>query len=425
MKQPIIVREYAQLEVGTVKQESLDKAFITQTDFDFLCSLEEEKAEKSQSFLRINGIKKLKVRNYVGIIETPNAIIEVLPKITEIEEPEQSRRILQKMLAFYLDLPERVANDAHLERYHYPLHEWLMKLFLEKLTILFKKGIRSDYERVEEEQPFLRGQFNIPARMRQPIGRQHIFPIRHDIYSLNRAENRLLKTAVGEVCRLTNDPENWRLSHEYHLLMQDIPRSNHYNHDFKQWRDGRLLAHYQDIRVICEIILTKFSPITTHGEHRGISLLFPMEKLFEKYVAAQVGRYLKSVFNLNLQVCSEYLCKDENFLLKPDMLIKQGDENKLVLDTKWKRLDKGKESITQSDVYQMFAYSQKFACDVVLIYPQCEKLKNDFIFKFFDGKELQVVLFDLTNDVFIFTSNNTSNLVPFLSESYMIKMSSY
>ena len=402
MKRFITVREYAQLEAATsVKSESLDKAFITEADFKVLCQLEQDRADESQSFLCINGINKLKVQNYVGIIETPNVIIEVLPKITEKGGLGQSRQILKKMLACYLNLPERVANETDLERYNYPLHEWIMKLFLEKLTILLKKGIRSDYERVEEEQSFLKGQFNIPARMRQPLGRQHIFPIRHDIYSLNRPENRLLKTAVEEICKLTNDSENWRLSHEYRLIMQDIPRSQNYKDDFKQWRDGRLLAHYQDIKVICEIILSRLTPITTHGTYRGISFLFPMEKLFEKYVAIQIRKQLEPDAILHEQMNGEYLChykEDQNrFGLEPDLLI-ENNGKKLILDTKWKRLDKGKDSISQADVYQMFAYSHKFACDVVLVYPQCEKFTESLAFQFFDGRKLSAVPFNLADE---------------------------
>ncbi|MFO1416097.1 MAG: hypothetical protein U1F28_02650 [Acinetobacter sp.] len=86
-----------------------------------MCQLEQDRADESQSFLCINGINKLKVKNYVGIIETPNVNIEVLPKITEKGGLGQSRQILKKMLACYLNLPERVANETDLERYNYPL----------------------------------------------------------------------------------------------------------------------------------------------------------------------------------------------------------------------------------------------------------------------------------------------------------------
>jgi 5-methylcytosine-specific restriction enzyme subunit McrC len=44
------------------------------------------------------------------------------------------------------------------------------------------------------------------------------------------------------------------------------------------------MAHYQAIKPWCELILNKQMPIAVSGEWQGMSLLFPMEKLFEKYV---------------------------------------------------------------------------------------------------------------------------------------------
>ena len=41
------------------------------------------------------------------------------------------------------------------------------------------------------------------------------------------------------------------------------------------------MAHYQAIKPWCELILNQQMPIAVSGEWRGMSLLFPMEKLFE------------------------------------------------------------------------------------------------------------------------------------------------
>lgn len=60
-------------------------------------------------------------------------------------------------------------------------------------------------------------------------------------------------------------------------------------------------------------------------------------------------------------------------MLKPDLYI----ENETILDTKWKIPDSNedkKHGITQSDLYQMFAYACKFKIhDIKLIYPLCER----------------------------------------------------
>ena len=45
---------------------------------------------------------------------------------------------------------------------------------------------------------------------------------------------------------------------------------------------------------------------------------------------------------------------------------------KWIMDTKWKELslEEAKEGVSQSDLYQMYAYANCYACnDVVLVYP--------------------------------------------------------
>lgn len=50
--------------------------------------------------------------------------------------------------------------------------------------------------------------------MRQPLTKKHIFPIEHDVYEVNRPENRLLRTALEVVCKRakTQVIGNWHKS---------------------------------------------------------------------------------------------------------------------------------------------------------------------------------------------------------------------
>lgn len=127
--------------------------------------------------------------------------------------------------------------------------------------------------------------------MRQPPSQRHIFPIEHDVYEVNRAENRLIRTALEIVCK-TKDGANWRLAQELRLMTGEIPKSQNIQHDFRQWQSGRLLALYEQIRPWTELILGEYMPVSTHGIARGMSLLFPMERLFEVYVGRKIQRLL-------------------------------------------------------------------------------------------------------------------------------------
>jgi 5-methylcytosine-specific restriction enzyme subunit McrC len=274
------------------------------------------------------------------------------------------------------------------------------------LDHLVKRGLRFDYQRVEEEQRFLRGQLDVVKQMRQPPGRAHIFNIRHDLFLPDRPENRLLKSALMRVCRTTQQSDTWRLSHELASLLAQIPDSKDTQSDFRQWRNDRLMAHYQPVRPWCELVLGEHMPLTVRGKTHGISLLFPMEKLFERFVETRLRQQLPAHCALTAQARSLSLCSHgdkDMFQLRPDFLVRQGQKAVLVLDAKWKLISSAnranKYGLNQSDFYQMFAYGHKYLAghgEMVLIYPRTANFLEVLTpFDFSDGLRLWAAPFDL------------------------------
>lgn len=284
-----------------------------------------------------------------------------------------------------------------------------MGQFLAELDLLVKRGVRFDYQRIEEEQRFLRGQLNVVAQMRQPPGRQHHFQIRHDVFLPDRAENRLVKLALEQVAKSTQNAANWRLANELRAMLADVPASRKVSQDLRAWSLDRLMAHYQAIKPWCELILNQQMPIAVSGEWRGMSLLFPMEKLFEQYVEDWLRRRRVPGVHLTPQASRHSLCQHDGsamFRLEPDLLLQQGQQA-WVLDTKWKRLDsadrQNKYGLSQADFYQLFAYGQKYLAgrgEMALIYPMTAQFTQALPpFDFSPELRLWVLPFDLDNDV--------------------------
>lgn len=406
MRAHITVREYARLTTEPVK-DSLDCAQVSPSAFEWLCELSASFSRAGAALVQQDGRRALKLDSYVGVIETPCGMrLEVLPKHTgRTDCLKESRQLLQRMIATALDLPARQVGAADLQLFDASLSEWVMRQFLEALDYLVKRGLRFDYQRVEEEQRFLRGQLNVAAQMRQPPGRQHHFQIRHDLFLPDRPENRLLRLALDRVCKSTGEPGNWRLAHELRSLLQEIPASRDVRQDFKQWRGDRLMAHYQPIRPWCELILGEQSPLSVSGDWRGISLLFPMERLFERHVEVLLRKQLPSGARLLPQRARHSLCthRDEPmFRLKPDLLLEH-EGLTWVLDTKWKLIDAAARErnygLSQADFYQLYAYGQSYLQgqgEMVLIYPRTERFREPLEpFAFSAQLRLWVLPFDL------------------------------
>ena len=415
MNTSVIVREYARLTTAPVRPGNLDHASISETAFDWLCELSASFNRAGATLLQVEGRRCLKWDSYVGVIETPcGTRLEILPKHFERDDCViKSRALLRKLIQTALSLKPRQVSVTSLQLYDAPLTEWVMGQFLNELDVLVKRGVRFDYTRVEEERPYLRGQLNVVAQLRQPPGRQHHFQVRHDVYLPDRAENRLLKCALEQVARLTQLPANWRLANELRALLAQIPSSRHVAQDFRLWGRDRLMAHYASIKPWCELILNQQMPVAVQGAWQGMSLLFPMERLFENYVQQWLGERLALGAKLTAQAAKADLCRHGSsgmFRLRPDLLIDTA-EQRWVLDTKWKRVDQrnaGKNyNLKQRDFYQLFAYGHKYRSagkvpTLVLIYPFWAGLQRALpVFDYGDGLRLWVLPFDLERECLV------------------------
>jgi 5-methylcytosine-specific restriction enzyme subunit McrC len=381
------VREYARLTTDRGASESLDCGIVSDVTLDWLQDLTAS-WKGSDPVALIDGHRSLKLGSHVGFLQSPSGeTIEILPKTRLGEDdPAEARKILQKMLLATMGIKPRVAGVANLLRKDEPLHEWIFSQFLGELQYLISRGLRFDYERVEEESRFIRGRLQISRQQCQLPGKQHLFHIEYDVFSPNRIENRLLKSALDLVRACCRSNENWRLANELSHLMADIPAESSPSLSIGRWNNNKLMQSYGVVRPWCELILERLNPNFQRGRHKGISLLFPMEVLFEKYVEVALYSAVGCSARLKAQSSSKCLVRHQSegaekasrlFQLKPDLILSSGGENQ-VLDTKWKLLDqkasstRDKYGISQSDLYQLFAYGHKYqngSGHMMLIYP--------------------------------------------------------
>ena len=412
MSKPIVIREYARLTTEQV-ENTLDLAHVSASAFDWLCELSAQFSRNGARLLQLDGKRALKWDSYVGVLETPcGTRLEIVPKHHEEGDCLQNgRQLLRKLIQRALNLDSRQTSVASIELFDAPLSEWVMAQFLAELDLLVKRGVRFDYQRIEEEQRFLRGQLNVVAQMRQRPGRQHYLQIRHDVFQPDRAENRLLKSALEQVAKSTKDANNWRLANELRSMLGELPASRHIALDFRAWSTDRLMAHYQTMKPWCELILNQQMPLAVSGEWRGMSMLFPMERLFERYVEGWLRGRLEPGARLKAQASRHSLCQhagSDMFRLQPDLLVEKGAQT-WVLDTKWKTLDGGdranKYGLSQGDFYQLFAYGNKYLGgkgELALIYPRTRRFDRPLpSFDFSPELRLWALPFDLDADTLL------------------------
>lgn len=414
----ITVTEYAELQsYDQTAISGFKKRYVSQETLDWLIdNYQDWKPDETDAEPVLIDFKKnsFKLGAYVGYIQSPfnGEQIQIYPKI-EIGNGSiaESKEILKKMLEAVYDLNAKELSEADLDHQELPLHEWIITKFLGELEQLLHIGLKRDYELVQDEKSFVKGRLLVDKQMRRGPGQEAIFDLEYDDFLFNGSENRLIKTALNYVLELTRNEQSLLIAYGFSMLLESIPELLNPSDNLNKWREDRLLSHYMGIKPWCEIILTHISPSFQHGVHIGVSLLFSMPHLFEKYVAKLLK--IKQGLRLHVQPSQKTLIQHQPkeakqqqwFRLEPDLAIKEGQDFRVILDTKWKFIDQfkktsqGKYGISQADLYQMFAYGQKYLegrGKIVLIYPMHQKLNEHLpVFNFSDELTLYVIPFDL------------------------------
>lgn len=420
----VVVREYARLttEEG---HSSLQEHSISDTAFDHLCDLASTlQIRNGLQFVTLEGYRTLRLDKFVGVIETPcGTSIEILPKsASDADEAEESRRLLRKMLLAVRGMPSRDVGLANIESLRQPLTEWVMAEFVSELRALVRRGIRSEYRQVEEQARFLRGRLRAGAQLKESISRQHLFHIAHDELLPDRAENRLLRSALEKVLNTTLNGNTWRVARELVATLASIPCSHDHVGDFSRWSHSRLMTHYAQVRPWCEMVLGVEMPLALRGGLWGNSLLFPMDKLFERYVQVCLDVRMPPSYVLRPQISKHslvwhqpYALDQERsyFALTPDFIVEREKDRSTtcVLDAKWKRVDQALTKpgrfeslygLSQADLYQMHAYGHSYLDgqgDIIMISPMWTKFTDALPpLHFSNDLRLWVVPFDLAND---------------------------
>ncbi|USD33429.1 MULTISPECIES: McrC family protein [Vibrio] len=417
----ITIREFGLLLNGGDKS-SIDCHSIPRTAFEWLMVNGQSNNPESVNLVRVKkhgSLIALQVINYVGVLETPcGTRVEILPKISEKEDSQATTKVLLKMLSTVHKLNLQRFESSSLQTLNRPLFEELIGYFLKEVSDVLKKGVRSQYKRVQARKSYLKGQLQTSKQINQRPGCLNSFHISYDEFSPDRAENRLIRSALSQVIKWSKNSDNLRLGSELQFAFDEISCSTNYALDFRQWSKERSLIHYWSVKPWCELILSYQSPVSLSGGHNGISMLFPMESLFEQYVTIRLGKSLSHELTLRAQASSCALVthkprsgkSQEWFRLKPDIVVrdKTSHEPLYVADTKWKRIDekqataKYKYGISQPDMYQMFIYGQSYLGGsgvVYLIYPAYENFNEPLPpFKFDERLSVRVIPYDLSND---------------------------
>ena len=357
----------------------------------------------------------IQAKNYVGIVQLESGYqVQVLPKIDFVDDddPELSTsRVFINMLRSMRDFPGKVFNLANLRTESMNIYEIFINMYVQQVSELTRRGLKSAYIRIEDNLNFYKGKLMVSEQIKKNMAHQERFYVAYDEFNLNRPENKLIKATLLKLQKISSSSGNVKAIRQLLTCFELVEPSINYSKDFSQVVIDRNTKDYEDIMVWSKVFLTNKSFSTFAGDTKARALLFPMEKVYESYVAQNMTMILGEYgWDVTAQDRGYYLFEEDYrkiFALRPDIVVKRPDGHKIIMDTKWKRLNSNPEAnygISQADMYQMFAYAKKYETpDIWLLYPVTEEMKKskDIVFKSYgpDGEVTVSVYFVDVTDI--------------------------
>ena len=352
--------------------------------------------------------KTITAKNYVGLITMyDGTTIEILPKVFSHETVTEYnvKKLLINMLKTLRNAPFKTLQSANVNIEKLNIFEIFIRMFVDEVFCIVKRGLKCSYETIQSNENIFKGKIVFTNQIKHNYAHKERSYIEYDEFNTNRSENKILKSTLNYLYKNTTSFKNKSDIKTLLNAFSNVDESKNYQSDFSKITPDRKPADYRTALLWSKVFLMGKSFTSFSGSEVAFALLFPMETLFESYIAVHLKKALNhSNYTLSAQDKTYHLFDSpKKFLMKPDIVIKNNKSDKIfMMDTKWKILSdtKANYGISQADMYQMYAYQKKYASEnITLLYPKTEKIEQIADIHFFsaDGCEVKIRFIDLFN----------------------------
>ena len=438
MKKIITIEEYKKIWIKGTSKNSSDKDKYEVIDKDKFDKLKEFiKANKLHEEPKFFEISKDYVipQNFIGSINIDDISIEIFPKIPLIKDnKDKKRKRFLEILEYVETFNENIYENLEIGNENMPILEIFISNFIEEVEKIVKKGLVYSYINKSENIYYFKGKLDLTNHIKYNFIENRFF-MNFDEFSVSSIENCLIKLALEKIKNISSDMENKAKIYQLLVHFDDIQTSGMIPaHLFRKLLIDRKNDFYKKSLDLAKFFLLDESPYSVfYNDEREITgLFFPMEIIYESYIANKLKEVIDNKFSIKIQDNSYKIfnkCEVGGkevknnitfFKLKPDIVVEK-EKEVIILDTKWKELKSSKENeiiynfgISKEDIYQMITYihvynskiknedNNKFCNKAYLLYPinNNEKLplENDIVFSGENGLKVRACFVDLSSE---------------------------
>lgn len=389
MSSKIVVDEGKEFEISPESADFLE--------YILLKNNEKNSNKKRQfngfSIKSTDGQYSCKLSDYtVGIIHCEDQIITIKPRHKIFDE----RVILKMWMYVNYDLQNySVSDEIFTTSNDFTMYDYIIKIFYKKLIDNVRNNLPRQYVEEFQTSATLHGRLAIVPYELQPDKTN--FPSFSDDLTTNTLANQYVMEAWNKVKKRLSDIEDLERNEIFKINQSfgNISRTNVFTTDDMQ-RILDTAAHhggnYQKLIQYADIINQNQDLSGVGGSATGFTFLINYNDLFEEFVRKIVVKSLScKVEKTRFEFTENTLEGSDKGEIEPDIIIdlknisELGYETLCIIDAKNKV---GSSVTTNSDIYQIYTYSQMLNSRFnILVYP-INVYKSPMEFEFTLGREL-------------------------------------
>lgn len=369
-------REYQPIPVCSQLANQTDQV-LTNAELD---ALEALGAHLNISIIEYVSRTSVRPRQFVGSVQIGDRLLEFLPKIEpsgQSDLPVVRQNLLQMLLVTHdLDL-----NHTSLADLTHTSGSWLdllMRFFCQALAAQLRHGLVKRYRVEEDDLHVVRGRLLLDEQLSRNFIHKERMACEFDELDESHHLNQAFKWVIRRMLRLAISERTQQAARELLLVFSDVADISVDRLDVTRIELDRSTERFRLCWELAKLFIAGNTSDIYGGAQQSFALLFDMNDLFEGYI----GKTLRNALRRHrtrvlLQHSACHLVKEATtghrlFRLRPDIVIVDGQTTCCILDTKWKRLrpNQRKTGVSQSDLYQMYAYAGRHQChSILLLYP--------------------------------------------------------
>lgn len=259
---------------------------------DFAAS---QKYSVMQKITLEDGREALRPTRYVGIIMLKDGTqIEILPQIKRDfdENIIASKLLILRMLDAIREVPIRNVDELYFKKEQLSIFEMCVRMFTDEVLNVVRNGLKQTYVSYQGNEMFVKGKTLYSEHARKNFAHKERFYVEYDVFSVNRAENRLIKKALEILDKLSSNNLNKKKIRMLLMSLDGVDSSYKINDDFKLSVEDRGMNKYFNAMKWCRLFLLSKGTTFTTGGRVKYAMLFHMDKLFSACIASSLRKQI-------------------------------------------------------------------------------------------------------------------------------------